>query len=70
MIRDCVIYWCDWLKDLDYIHLFYQVVEYSKVFWERFKELQDSERIESQIEKGEVQIIFLNGLALMLPNVL
>ena len=46
------------------------MVEYSKVFWERFKELQDSERIESQIEKGEVQIIFLNRLALMLPNVL
>ena len=44
------------------------MVEYSKVFWERFKELQDSERIESQIEKGEVQIIFLNRLALMLPN--
>ena len=39
-----------------YILLFSQVFEYSKVFWERFKELQDSERIESQIEKGEVKI--------------
>merc|ERR1719447_1636429 len=33
-----------------------EVVEYSKAFWERFKELQDSERIASQIEKGEARI--------------
>ena len=33
-----------------------KVVAYSKAFWERFKELQDSERIASQIEKGEVRI--------------
>ena len=38
------------------------MVEYSKAFWERFKELQDSERIASQIEKGEVKIC-LNKLA-------
>jgi len=33
-----------------------EVVEYSKAFWDRFKELQDSERIASQIEKGEARI--------------
>ena len=38
------------------------MVEYSKAFWERFKELQDSERIASQIEKGEVKIC-LNKLS-------
>ena len=40
------------------------MVEYSKAFWDRFKELQDSERIASQIEKGEVRdaIQFLHGI--------
>jgi len=33
-----------------------EVVEYSKVFWERCGELQDSERIMAQIEKGEARI--------------
>ena len=33
-----------------------EVVEYSKVFWERFSELQDCDRIMGQIEKGEARI--------------
>lgn len=33
-----------------------EVVDYSKVFWERYGELQDSERIMAQIEKGEARI--------------
>merc|ERR1719158_915031 len=33
-----------------------EVVEYSKAFWERCGELQDSERIMAQIEKGEARI--------------
>merc|ERR1719452_221094 len=33
-----------------------EVVEYSKVFWERINELQDSEKIVAQIEKGESRI--------------
>merc|ERR1711981_738641 len=33
-----------------------EVIEYSKAFWERCGELQDSERIMSQIEKGEARI--------------
>merc|ERR1712181_50335 len=33
-----------------------EVIEYSKVFWERCGELQDSERIMAQIEKGEARI--------------
>lgn len=33
-----------------------EVIEYSKVFWERCAELQDSERIMAQIEKGEARI--------------
>jgi len=33
-----------------------EVIEYSKVFWERYSELQDSERIMAQIEKGEARI--------------
>jgi len=33
-----------------------EVVEYSKVFWERNHELQDIERIMGQIEKGEAKI--------------
>merc|ERR1712113_983715 len=32
------------------------VIEYSKAFWERCGELQDSERIMAQIEKGEARI--------------
>merc|ERR1711962_405096 len=31
-------------------------IEYSKVFWERCAELQDSERIMAQIERGESKI--------------
>ena len=33
-----------------------EVVEYSKVFWDRCQELQDIDRIMSQIEKGESKI--------------
>jgi len=33
-----------------------EVVEYSKVFWDRYGELQDSERLMAQIEKGEARI--------------
>lgn len=33
-----------------------EVVEYSQVFWERCHELQDIERIMSQIERGESKI--------------
>jgi len=33
-----------------------EVVDYSKVFWERYGELQDSERLMAQIEKGEARI--------------
>jgi len=33
-----------------------EVIEYSKVFWDRCQELQDCERIMSQIEKGEARI--------------
>merc|ERR1712080_795116 len=33
-----------------------EVIEYSKAFWERCGELQDSERIMAQIEKGEARI--------------
>merc|ERR1711992_206339 len=33
-----------------------EVIEYSKAFWERCSELQDSERIMAQIEKGEARI--------------
>jgi len=33
-----------------------QVIEYSAVFWERCNELQDIERIMSQIERGEARI--------------
>merc|ERR550539_1668211 len=33
-----------------------EVVEYSKVFWERNNELQDCDRIMAQIEKGEARI--------------
>jgi len=33
-----------------------EVIEYSKVFWERCQELQDIDRIMSQIEKGETKI--------------
>ena len=33
-----------------------EVVEYSKVFWDRCQELQDIDRIMSQIEKGEAKI--------------
>merc|ERR1719323_1110587 len=33
-----------------------EVVEYSKVFWERCQELQDIDRITAQIEKGEAKI--------------
>jgi SWI/SNF-related matrix-associated actin-dependent regulator of chromatin subfamily A member 5 len=33
-----------------------EVIEYSKVFWERCNELQDIERIMAQIEKGEAKI--------------
>lgn len=33
-----------------------EVIEYSAVFWERCNELQDIERIMSQIEKGEARI--------------
>lgn len=33
-----------------------EVVEYSKVFWERCQELQDIDRIMAQIEKGEAKI--------------
>merc|ERR1712203_655223 len=33
-----------------------EVIEYAKVFWERCGELQDSERIMAQIEKGESRI--------------
>lgn len=33
-----------------------EVIEYSKVFWERCNELQDIERILAQIEKGEAKI--------------
>jgi len=33
-----------------------EVVEYSKVFWERCQELQDCDRIMGQIEKGEARI--------------
>merc|ERR1711992_200347 len=33
-----------------------EVIQYSKAFWERCGELQDSERIMAQIEKGEARI--------------
>ena len=33
-----------------------EVLEYSKVFWERCQELQDVDRIMAQIEKGESKI--------------
>ena len=33
-----------------------EVIEYSAVFWERCNELQDIERIMSQIERGETRI--------------
>ena len=33
-----------------------EVIEYSKVFWERCQELQDCDRIMGQIEKGEARI--------------
>jgi len=33
-----------------------EVTEYSKVFWERCQELQDIDRIMTQIEKGEAKI--------------
>jgi len=33
-----------------------EVIEYSKVFWERCQELQDIDRLMSQIEKGEAKI--------------
>lgn len=33
-----------------------EVVEYSMVFWQRCKELQDIDRIMSQIERGEAKI--------------
>merc|ERR1712025_1067691 len=33
-----------------------EVIEYSKVFWERNNELQDCDRIMAQIEKGEARI--------------
>ena len=33
-----------------------EVLEYSKVFWERCQELQDVDRIMAQIEKGETKI--------------
>jgi hypothetical protein len=33
-----------------------EVFEYAKTFWERYNELQDSERILAQIEKGETKI--------------
>merc|ERR1712055_492755 len=33
-----------------------EVIEYSKVFWERSNELQDCDRIMAQIEKGEARI--------------
>ena len=33
-----------------------EVIEYSKVFWDRCQELQDIDRIMSQIEKGEAKI--------------
>jgi len=33
-----------------------EVVEYSKVFWQRHHELQDGDRIIAQIEKGEIRM--------------
>lgn len=33
-----------------------EVFEYAKVFWERYHELQDSERVIAQIERGEAKI--------------
>ena len=33
-----------------------EVLDYAKVFWERFNELQDAERILAQIERGEAKI--------------
>ena len=33
-----------------------EVIEYSKVFWERCQELQDIDRLMTQIEKGEAKI--------------
>lgn len=39
------------------LHLiFFQVMEYSAVFWERCHELQDVDRIMGQIERGEAKI--------------
>ena len=35
---------------------FPQVIEYSRVFWERCNELQDIEKIMAQIERGEAKI--------------
>ena len=35
---------------------FFQVIEYSRVFWERCNELQDIEKIMAQIERGEAKI--------------
>jgi SWI/SNF-related matrix-associated actin-dependent regulator of chromatin subfamily A member 5 len=33
-----------------------EVREYAKVFWARFKELKDAERVKNQVEKGEARL--------------
>ena len=39
-----------------YYVICFQVIEYSRVFWERCNELQDIEKIMAQIERGEAKI--------------
>lgn len=44
-------------KILAYVFsLYFKVMEYSAVFWERCHELQDVDRIMGQIERGEAKI--------------
>ena len=35
-----------------------EVKEYSTIFWERSQELQDIDRIMTQIEKGKITLLF------------
>ena len=37
-------------------HIIIQVESYAKLFWDRFDDLQDHEKILAQIEKGEARI--------------
>ncbi|XP_060580707.1 SWI/SNF-related matrix-associated actin-dependent regulator of chromatin subfamily A member 5-like [Ruditapes philippinarum] len=46
----------DLLKQMIKYCILNQVIEYSRVFWERCNELQDIEKIMAQIERGEAKI--------------